>query len=662
MRVSYSSELPQLEAEGPVGLDTETTGLSPRQHQVVVVSIATRDTVTVVDVRSHDAQRVKTWLQTVVFPRGVVVHNGIFDLVFLDVVYGCGYPDWFWDTKLVEQLLQAEDATLAGAAKRYLGLTLDKQWQTSFDGSDLSQEQVAYAGLDAAVLLPIMERQRVLVDRYQLRRVVTLEHLAARGFFALQRNGIGVDLDIVAELRGTWEAERGAVATVLEDALTKRVYQLRVAKQEAALAKLAEWEERLEEYLAEQSRFWDAAQADPVLRSRGAQEWVGLQLGKRPVSEDEYASWFATPAGRDKFLKRCGQRFRQEHPRPPVPKVNLDAVINLGSPEQLGAALADLFAERGLDPLPDTQSRTLKAALGLDSVTDDVIRGILRWRELEKLVQFAEQILEHTEEGRIYPDWQQIGAATGRASCRNPNLMAQPKKAGFRRAFAAKPGHVLLSCDYSQIELRIAAALSGDREMQRAFREGRDLHALTASRIFGVPEEAVTEQQRKVAKQVNFGTLYGMGPRRLVTELAAQGIRISLEEARRALDTWRETYQQAAAFLADCGEQALRCGYAVTATGRRRWFREEDEAAIRRQAGNHPIQGTAADCMKLAMARLWHLAPVAQVHDELVLEVPAAAAEEIAARVQEEMVCAASEILGDQVPILVDAAWGHSWE
>jgi len=242
--------------------------------------------------------------------------------------------------------------------------------------------------------------------------------------------------------------------------------------------------------------------------------------------------------------------------------------------------------------------------------------------------------------------------------------MAQPKSAGFRRAFVARDGHVLVTADYSQIELRIMAALSGDPEMTRAFVEGQDLHRLTASRIFGVPEDAVSERQRKIGKQVNFGTLYGMGARRLVAELAAQGIRISLEEAQGALDGWRRTYRRAAEWIRERGVEAVRDGVAKTALGRIRSFatpRDAAEAAaIARRGGNLPIQGTAADIMKLAMSELVGMGIVLQVHDELVLEVPEGYAEVAVEIIRDTMRRCAEEVL-DGFPVGVDVTVGRSW-
>jgi DNA polymerase-1 len=346
--------------------------------------------------------------------------------------------------------------------------------------------------------------------------------------------------------------------------------------------------------------------------------------------------------------------------------------VRLRSPQELLAALAAACRVYGVPAPKDTSTTSLTALLGHSRAFDTLILApLLRFKELDKLCQFCEQILERatdTPEGvTLYPDWNQIGAETGRTTSRNPNLQGQPKAGGFRRIFRARPGKTLICADYSQIELRVMAALSEDPEMVGAFQSGRDLHRLTASRIFRVAEDAVTAEQRSIGKRVNFGTLYGMGPRRLQEALRSEGLSFSLEEARHALDAWRATYQQAAQSIAAWGDDAWVRGVAATALGRIRRFTQEhgDEARVRREGGNHVIQGTAADLMKLAMVRvsqaLPSVTPVAQVHDELVLEVPAEASQEAAAIVEQELLAAAREILGDQVPVAAEVHVGLTW-
>jgi DNA polymerase I-like protein with 3'-5' exonuclease and polymerase domains len=657
---------------GPVALDIETTGLRPGEDEVVVISVASPDQAWVVDCRGWSRDLVAEWLGRLFAQHPILVHNGIFDIVFLQVAYGVAAPPvgQLWDTKLVEAILQggAAEASLQELAQEYLGLALDKSWQTSFaHGGDLSEDQVRYAAYDALALHGIQAgQQRRLRDHGHLGWVVALEHRAAPAFWEMQRRGVAVDLAALEGEARRWRADCDLIRVQLEGRLTRRVISLREGKVAQSEEELARWNQELEAEVARCEEEWHRRRGDPAWVAALESAWIGYQVSEKTVvTREEIQRWLDPDKGLRRYLERVRQRFRREHPRPKVPRIDVWAPINLLSSQQLLEALNRELEEAGLPSIETTESKVLRSLLGrCEDLDREVLRPLLRYKELEKLLDFVEQIREHTRGGVLYPDWQQIGAATGRASCRSPNLMAQPKSAGFRRAFVARDGHVLITADYSQIELRIMAALSQDPEMVRAFVEGQDLHRLTASRIFRVPEDKVTDRQRKIGKQVNFGTLYGMGARRLVAELAAQGIRISLEEAQQALDGWRRTYRRAAQWIRERGEEAVRQGYVETALGRIRSFpspRDVTEAAaIARRGGNLPIQGTAADIMKLAMSELVGLGMVLQVHDELVLEVPEAEAEELAVVIEETMRRCAEEVL-DGFPVEVDVTVGQSW-
>jgi len=664
-------EVPDL-PPGPVALDIETTGLRPGEDQVVVISVAAPDQAWVVDCRGLAREVIAHWLERLFAQHPILVHNGIFDIVFLQVAYGVAAPPvgQLWDTKLVEAILEggAAEATLQELAQEYLGLALDKSWQTSFEGGgDLSEEQVRYAAYDALVLHGIQVGQhRRLRDQSHLWRIVALEHRVAPAFWEMQRRGVAVDLAVLEEEARRWRSECDLIRVQLERRLTRRVISLREGKVAQSEEELAQWNQALEAEVARCEEEWRQRRDDPGWVASLEAAWIGYQVTEKTVvTREEIQRWLDPDKGLRRYLERVRQRFRREHPRPKVPRIDVWAPINLLSSQQLLEALNGELAEAGLPRIETTESKVLRSLLGrYEDLDREVLRPLLRYKELEKLLDFVEQIREYTRGGVLYPDWQQIGAATGRASCRNPNLMAQPKSAGFRRAFVARDGHVLITADYSQIELRIMAALSGDPAMVRAFVEGQDLHRLTASRIFRVPEDQVTERQRKIGKQVNFGTLYGMGARRLVAELAAQGISITLEEAQQALESWRRTYRQAAQWIRERGEEAAKHGAVSTALGRIRSFPKPrdaaEAAAIARRGGNLPIQGTAADIMKLAMSELTGLGMVLQVHDELVLEVPAAEAEELAV-VIEEMMRECAEAVLEGFPVDVDVRVGQTW-
>jgi DNA polymerase-1 len=261
-------------------------------------------------------------------------------------------------------------------------------------------------------------------------------------------------------------------------------------------------------------------------------------------------------------------------------------------------------------------------------------------------------------------------AATGRLSSSDPNLQNIPVRSELgrqiRRAFIPADGHSLLVADYSQIELRIMAHLSGDPRLQAAFREGVDIHRATAAAIFGIEPEEVTSQQRDRAKVINFGIMYGMGPQRLAREFG-----VSLKDARAFIDDYFEIYSDVKRFLDRTIDKAKDDGYVTTLLGRIRYLPElhSHQRSVQsfgeRIAVNTPLQGTAADMIKRAMVTLHRrLAEektgaeiTIQVHDELVLEVPQGAEPEVGEIVREEMVSA----IELDVPLVVDIGWGPNW-
>ncbi|MCR4391455.1 MAG: DNA polymerase I [Candidatus Acetothermia bacterium] len=298
---------------------------------------------------------------------------------------------------------------------------------------------------------------------------------------------------------------------------------------------------------------------------------------------------------------------------------------------------------------------------------------LVAYRELEKLRNtYVEKLpaYVHPKTGRIHTSFNQTGTATGRLSSSDPNLQSIPSRhevgVDIRRAFVAPPGRVLLGADYSQIELRILAHLCGDEGLIEAFRRGEDLHRRTASALFGVPPGQVDGRMRTVAKRVNFGIIYGISPYGLARDLG-----ISQSDAKFFIDRFFAAYPTVATFVEALVEEARRTGYARTLLGRRRPLPRLAAAdrrgagADRRNAINTPIQGSAADLMKLAMLRLheaWRERDLAaemilQIHDELVFEVDEAEAAGAAERVKRLM----EGVWELKAPLKVDVKSGKSW-
>lgn len=346
--------------------------------------------------------------------------------------------------------------------------------------------------------------------------------------------------------------------------------------------------------------------------------------------------------------------------------------FNLNSPKQLAELL---FQKLGLPvrrKTPTGQPATDEETLLTLQALHPLIPILLRYRELYKLrYTYCEGLLRsiHPRTGRIHTTFQQAVAATGRLSSQNPNLQNIPIRTEegrqFRRAFVASgPDTLLLSADYSQIELRIAAALSEDPQLIADFREGRDIHTATAQRLFGVVE--VTAEMRRVAKTVNFGIIYGITAHGLAQRL---GGTISRSEAQQLIDQYFARYPGVKAYMERQIARVRELGYAETLLGRRRYIPKiharnpSERAEAERLAINTPIQGTAADMIKLAMIRLAKklsgVPLLLQVHDELLWEVPVQEAQSVAQLVREEMEGAFS--LPHDVPVEVEIQIGPNW-
>ncbi len=325
--------------------------------------------------------------------------------------------------------------------------------------------------------------------------------------------------------------------------------------------------------------------------------------------------------------------------------------FNINSTQQLSTALFETLKIRPPD-------RTAKTASGFFSTSAEVLEslrgehpvvdGLLEYRELSKLKSTyldALPLQVNPTTGRVHTSFNQVGAVTGRIASSDPNLQNIPTRTELgrqvRHAFVAAPGHVLLSVDYSQIELRIVAHMAQDQRMLDAFRHGQDIHAATAAAVMGVPLEQVSKDQRRKAKGVNFGLIYGMSPYGLT-----RYVNITLAEAENFVAAYNQQFTGVKQYLDGIRRLAAEQGYVETLMGRRRYFPALKNSLDRnqrmreeREAINAPIQGTAADIMKLAMIRLpqaLHKAGLSarlmlQVHDELVLE---CTPEELAATVQ----------------------------
>ena len=348
-----------------------------------------------------------------------------------------------------------------------------------------------------------------------------------------------------------------------------------------------------------------------------------------------------------------------------------DGTFNINSPKQLGEVL---FDKLGLPPSKKTQKGYSTNAEVLEKLKDKhpIIPAIMDYRMLTKLKStYADGLLKEIgEDGRVHTTFQNLVTATGRLSSTEPNLQNIPVRtdlgAEIRKMFVPEPGCVLVDADYSQIELRVLAHIADDKAMQKAFCDRVDIHTATASQVFGVPVEEVTPLQRRHAKAVNFGIVYGISEFSL-----SEDIGVSRYEARAYIDNYLANYSGVRAYMKQVVADARETGYTQTLYGRRRYVPElkssnfNVRSAAERITLNTPIQGTAADIIKLAMLRVENALAekfpeaklLLQVHDELIVECPENQAAEVAALVSREM----EGVAQLRVPLTAEAHYGKSW-
>lgn len=350
--------------------------------------------------------------------------------------------------------------------------------------------------------------------------------------------------------------------------------------------------------------------------------------------------------------------------------------FNIGSPKQLGEVLFDKLGLGGskIKKTAGGQRSTREAELQKLAGEHPIIEDILSYRELSKLLStYIDSIPTLLDDNdRLHTRYVQIGAATGRMASKDPNLQNIPIKTELgrriRHAFVATPGFELVSFDYSQIELRIAAILSGDEGLIEIFKEGRDVHSEVASRVFHVAAEEVTYEQRRRAKIINFGLLYGMGVMAL-----QQGLGTSRREAQEFFDQYLAAFPRLAGYLDAVKGEANRQGYVETMFGRRRYLDGIKspipyvKAAAERMAINAPMQGTQADIIKLAMIEIGKLFDdgdaymLLQVHDELVFEIKKDKVGEFAPKIKKIMEAAMPSDKAAGVPIIAEGKHGANW-
>ena len=551
-----------------VGVDIETTGLSPRDGRMRLLQLATPDETFVVDAfETSDLTPLKKVLEGGPVK---VLHNAKFDYAFLKTEYGISLAPIF-DTMLAAQLLdggeQGPSYALETVAERYAGIELDKSARREDWSEELSEAQIEYAARDSAVLLPLHGRLAKELKEEKLVRVSEIEFRAVAALAEMELAGIKLDVQKWKELERTVRKRRDETALALE-------------------------------------------------------------------------AQFPAPEG-------------------VLPLEGLGPWLNLNSPQQI----MDAFRSLGIE-LVDTRVWTL---LKVDHPASQLL---LEYRELQKkLGTYLETYPSfiHPKTGRIHANFLQCRVPTGRLACTSPNIQQVPHEEEFRSCFVAEPDNTLVIADYSQIELRILAEFSEDPSFIRAFRDGEDLHRVTAATMFGVKNDEVTKEQRSAAKRINFGLAYGRGAKSLSAQLGTNE-----ERARTLIDEYFANYPKVQRYLQGTANEAMRTRTLRTLSGRVRKFRDPlrldsmAKGAMRREAMNYPIQGTSADIAKLALGYIreelegldaWL---INCIHDEFVVECPQDLAEEVAEKTKAAMERAGTVLL-EKVPVEVEIAISHEW-
>ena len=374
------------------------------------------------------------------------------------------------------------------------------------------------------------------------------------------------------------------------------------------------------------------------------------------------------------YLKKLGDSLGQKIKMLEAKIYKLAGVeFNINSPQQLSEVLFTKLnlQIKGLKKTPGKVISTAASELTKLRGEHEVVDCVIEYRELAKLKNTYIDALPElvASDGRLHTTFDQLGTTTGRLSSKNPNLQNIPIKTELgreiRKAFVAERGYKLLSADYSQIELRVVASLSGDREMIKAFSEGKDIHTATAAEVLGIGASEVSPEARRMAKVLNFGVIYGMGSHGF-----AQAAGIEYGKAKDFIKKYFEEFSGVARYLENSRQSAAKNGFVQTLFGRKRFVPEINSSAwnlrqaAERAAVNMPVQGTAADLLKMAMVEIakseWLVANskmLLQVHDELVFEV----AEDKVARAAQEIKKIMENIYKLAVPLKVDLEAGDNW-
>jgi len=602
-----------------IGFDIETSGLDFIDDNILSLQFLVND-----DIFVFTNPEMFNYIISLVEDKLLIGHNIKFDMKFVFSKFGILLKN-VYDTMIANAILNAgingfNYTSLNSLVERYFGISLEKEIRKEFENaSELTDEMIEYAGNDVKYLIDIYNIQKKEISDNKLNRILDMEMKLLPVVVSMEVEGINLDIDKWLSI----SEEKRELATKLENKL-KNILLSR-ALSSLSYNNLFELMEKL---------------SIPVTRKRDRELYESIRPGDKNFIEI------------------------------------LSSKLNIGSTKQL-KTLLNIYGI-GVD---STSSKALSDYELKHKLTEDqkeLFETISKYREASKrATAFGKKYIEKyvKSDGKIHAEFNQLGTATGRFSSSNPNLQQIPHTMDYRSCFIASPGKKLITADYSQMELRIMAAVSNEHKMINAYKNGKDLHRLTSSLIFNKPEEEIEKEERSVGKMINFAVLYGAGAYRISLALD-----ISRNEAEEILNRFHSGYNKMYNFIEEARKIILNKGYSVTVYGRKRFFEKPDvytdykeknriEQSIMREGVNHIIQGTGADIMKDAMVKMFYQNPfghnkfkiLLQVHDEVVVEVDEDIAEEAKEFIKSTMEKAECVALGNKLPCEVDAKIADTW-
>jgi len=635
-KVFYGAEhLSKISAAKHVAFDCETLQLQPESGKLRLLQLgaAVNKTIVIIDLFEVDDASwdlIDDFLESK--NRSWVAHNAVFDLGWLQE-NGFTLNGKVNCTMLASKLLHngrpGLKHGLADVVKRELGISLSKEQQKSDWGApELSDEQLEYAAKDVQILLEVDEVLRKKVASNGLLSAYGLECNALQAMALMWRTGLPWNRSSLDALREDYEHEIAALSKEflfeLDEALPAKHKLPRESSPRLGYLKAK---------LTEMGH-------DPSIRDKWEQEIADLET--QPTIFNLRA--------KEEGSKRLGTKKYKG--------------FNLNSPKQLLEKFTALLGKEPIDNKTGKPSAS-RAALQEYAADHHVIQLYLAWKKAEKRRQMVDSILEKMDsDGFVRASYLQLGAESGRMSCIKPNNQQIPRDKEFRSCVEAPDGWLLVDADFGQMELRLAAAVAKDERMIQAFKDGEDLHTVTAEAI---------GCSRQIAKSANFGLLYGSGAKGLRNYAGSSGITMTLEDAKEIRDQWLKTYQGIAKWQKEKGYAAEQTQnqkdafMRIPLSGMRRWLPGEMNRLTVRC--NTPIQGAGAAILKCALGKLWkELVKVGEteariaacIHDEILLLVREEKAQEWAARLKQIMEDSEAKWLGD-IPPLAEPSVGKRW-